>query len=357
MNSPLSYSPIAVGGIAKALAVLFESDSEDHVITRASATNVIVSGVTLEELASATLAVESIAPVHPARFFIPVMDPNAEEMRAEVAAACVKVSNGNDVCSEIVRLYFPDSARLAVPSVIRANMLPGLSSEVFAFGWDDSSQQLIKQSDLLFIDSHELPIEALLKLIEIVIQGRVPTVDFNWVRLGVWREEIKRVFDLPSAQRALNNLRKITIESAPYVDGEYEASAFTLAGWLCHRLGAEPLSLGHSGWECRRRTGGEFFISIKKVPQIGPAATIQRVILDGSAGGDGSSAIATLSRNAVLETQIHAEGGLVLQRAVEDDDGLAVIERFFLVGDSTVNYEPSLKIAVELSRLSCGFNG
>lgn len=355
MGSTLSYSAVEVSGISKALTSLFESDVEDQVITRASATNVIVSGVTLEGLAEATRVVESIAPVHPARFFIPVMEPGAVSMRAEVAAACVRVSSGNEVCSEIVRLYFPDSARLAVPSVVRANMLPGLSSEVFAFGWDDSSQQLIKQSDLLFIDSHELSRSALLKILDLVTSSRVQTVDFNWVRLGVWREEIKRVFDLSSTQRALANLKAITIESAEYNEGEYDASAFTLAGWLCHRLGAEPLSLGHSGWECRRRSGGDFFISFKRVAPIGPSATIQRVSLSG--GDTSDSPIATLSRREVLESQIDVEGGVVLQRAVENDDGLAVIERFFLVGDSTVNYEPSLKLGLEMSRLARGFAG
>jgi hypothetical protein len=62
-----------------------------------------------------------------------------------------------------------------------------------------------------------------------------------------------------------------------------------------------------------------------------------------------------LVKSDVLETRIEGEEGLVFKRAIEKDDLMEVIERFFLVGDSTVNYDPSLKLGLEMFRLTRGF--
>lgn len=366
MNSSLTYSPVDVGGISKSLAALFETESEDQVITRASATNVIVSGATLERLARVTELVELIAPVHPARFFIPVMDPVATRMRAEVAAACVRVSNGSDVCSEIVRIYFPANLRSAVPSVVRAHMLPGLSSEVFEFSWDESSQHLIKQCDQLYFDAQSLPPDDLLALLDGVAHLKVPMVDFNWVRLGIWREEIKRTFDLPITQQSLPHLVKVQIESERFSQGKYDASAYTLAGWIAHRLGCEPVAYSREGWECKRRSSGTGIL-IHITNPVGTSGGsnsdrcgITRVSLfasnvAGSGTEHSSKTVASLIKRDVLETHIEGEEGVVFKRALEKDDLMEVIERFFLVGDSTVNYDPALKLGLEMFHLTRGF--
>jgi glucose-6-phosphate dehydrogenase assembly protein OpcA len=365
MNSSLTYSPVEVGAISKSLAALFETETEDQVITRASATNVIVSGATLERLARVTELVELIAPVHPARFFIPVMDPAASTMRAEVAAACVRVSNGSDVCSEVVRIYFPASLRSAVPSVIRAHMLPGLSSEVFEFSWDESSQQLIKQCDQLYFDAQSLPPEDLLTLLDGVSHLKVPMVDFNWVRLGIWREEIKRTFDMPITQTSLPHLVRVRIESADFSPGKYDASAYTLAGWIAYRLGCELIAYSRDGWECKRRSGGSITFQITAPSGVDGVnnpdqSGVTRVSLDAMRSGsttpeNSSKTVAWLVKSDVLETHIEGEEGVVFKRALEKDDLMEVIERFFLVGDSTVNYDPALKLGLEMFRLTRGF--
>jgi glucose-6-phosphate dehydrogenase assembly protein OpcA len=363
MSSSLTYSPVEVGAISKSLAALFET--EGQVITRASATNVIVSGATLDKLTRVTELVELIAPVHPARFFIPVMDPVATAMRAEVAAACVRVSNGSDVCSEIVRIFFPANLRSAIPSVIRGHMLPGLSSEVFEFSWDESSQQLIKQCDQLYFDAQSFPPDHLLALLDGVAHLKVPMVDFNWVRLGIWREEIKRTFDLPITQNSLPYLSQVRIESAHFSPGKYDASSYTLAGWIAHRLGCEPVAYSREGWECKRRAGTDLTIQIVAPSEMHRKGNpdqcgVTRVSIDARTSNDDGSAhtsktVVLLVKSDVLETRIEGEEGLVFKRAIEKDDLMEVIERFFLVGDSTVNYDPSLKLGLEMFRLTRGF--
>jgi glucose-6-phosphate dehydrogenase assembly protein OpcA len=354
MASSLAFTPVNVPDIGKALAVLFESPEGQGSFTRASSTNVIVSGVPLPDVGHALEMVELLAPVHPARFFVPIVDASLSKVRAEIAAVCGRVSAGTAVCSEIVRLFVPEASRGSMPSIIRANMLPGLSSEVFVLGWEPSAELFIRQADQVFFDSQAFSSADLLQLLGVVISCRIASIDFNWVRLGMWREEIKRLFDGSSQAEALGELSRVVVHSSSYTNGLFDVTGLLLSGWIVGRLGLEPEAYGRSGWECiarNRRAVSVQLVSSNEAPLPGISA-VQFFFKD-SAGEE--RPLASIRRGEMLESQSEVGERSVLRRSIENEDIQSVVERFFLVGVSTFNYESSLKVGLEMYHLTRGF--
>ncbi len=354
MATSLPFTRVSIPDIGKALSVLFESPDGQGSFTRASSTNVIVSGVLPNELERALELVELLAPLHPARFFVPIVHSSVTEVRAEVAAVCVRVSGGTAVCSEIVLLFIPEHSRHSMPSIVRANMLPGLSSEVFVLGWEPSSELLIRQADQVFFDSQMFTSSDLLQLLGLVASCRIPSVDFNWVRLGVWREEIKRLFDATTTSEALTRLSRVEVQSSGYVSGHLDVTGFLLSGWIVGRLGLEPEAFGRSGWECigrNRRSVSVQLVSGADAPRPGISA-VQFFFKDASGN---ECPLASVRRGEALESHREVGERSVLRRPIEKDDLQSVLDRFFLVGVSTFNYESSLRVGLDMYHLTRGF--
>jgi len=62
--------------------------------------------------------------------------------------------------------------------------------------------------------------------------------DMNWFRLGPWREEIARFFDVPKHLENINNIKEVTIKLASDARNSHQALLFL--GWLAALL----------TWEC-----------------------------------------------------------------------------------------------------------
>jgi glucose-6-phosphate dehydrogenase assembly protein OpcA len=358
MAHTLGFTPVDVGQIGKALSGFFGTHDGKEAFTRAAASNVIVAGVTLASLDRALELVEMLSVAHPARFFVPVVDREIAKIQAAVSTACVRVSGQSSVCSEIVKLLVPETQHIAMPSIVRANSLPGLANEVIVIGWEPSTERLVRECDLAMFDSQELPESVLLELFGVLNRNHVPTLDFNWVRLGMWREEMKRIFDRPSFEGHAAQLSSIVIKSAPgSSDAAFDAGAYLLAGWFADRLRVEPVAIGRLGWECRGRYRSPISIRVERVKRDTAVGVVSAELWEAN-GASGERRIVSCERNGVLASTVEGVGSenVTMRRTVERDDLRSVIDRYFLVGESTFNYEAAQRLAWEMYRLTRGFD-
>jgi len=356
MAPRLAFLPVEVSGIGKALTGLLDGEDGRESVARASAANVVVAGTMKASLDQTTEMVEILAPVHPARFFIPVVHTDYGTLTASVAAVCVPVSGTTSVCSEIIKLLVPNNLSSSMPSVIRANMLTGFSTEVFVVGWDETTEHMVKNADLVLFDSLNLPVDVLLRLLGILGETHVPTVDFNWVRLGMWREEVKRLFDIPVVQSKIDRISRLVVASSGFSPRTFDVSAYTFAGWLIDRLGLEPVAYGHDGWECKAasRERSSVTLQLESRPDAQWNGLVKVEIW--TRGDDGvDRCLVSITQGEMLESRISENNEFVQRRAVERNDYRSVVERFFLVGDSTFNYEPAQTKALSMYDLTQGF--
>ena len=144
----------------------------------------------------------------------------------------------------------------------------------------------------------------------------VQLVDLQWVWLGNWRAQIKSIFEKLAPRNLLKTLKRI--ELVGFDDK-------LMAGWLVERLAVvgEKVELAYSQ--------GTRALSFK------------------FAGGESI----TLTENQhSLQATIEIGQAYRLVSALEPEDRLALIKRYFSVGESTVNYRAALGQALSLEKLA-----
>jgi glucose-6-phosphate dehydrogenase assembly protein OpcA len=117
-------------------------------------------------------------------------------------------------------------------------------------GHEDAVQALLHLTDVMLVDSDDLPepADSLGRAAELL--GSAYVVDLAWLRTTPWRERLAASFDPPHRRAALERIGAVTIRHKP----ASPASAALLAGWLSSRLDWQPERLESLNGRGRRGT-------------------------------------------------------------------------------------------------------
>lgn len=355
-----SYTKTTLSAVSTALTALFASlESEQQSFNRAANANVIIplSGVAKLEPLEADL--DTLSLVHPSRFFVIYVDNQLQSPEVYISARCHALSKSEHVCSEILRIAFPAAQFAAIPSLIRANTLTDMPTEVYLADADFPKEfltGLLENGNTLALDSAEF--EGRFDALE-QLEGMVDTVlDLQWVGLGLWRDEIKDLFSRPLVREYVRSIRSVEVAStAP--EGRDSAAALLVGAWIADRLGlARGLVYGHDGFECSDGSGRTIRLAFKKSAAAG-ASKLTEVLFRfdplqvGSASQD---QYIRLRRNGeALETMVDLNVSYRATRPFDDESRQSRVRRYFLIGESMTNYTAAARLALEFARMRRGY--
>lgn len=343
--------------IASELNEIFAAIDSSHPVRRAAGVNFLLLLSSAEEFEHAEQLLTSLAVVHPGRFFILCPDPHIEGVRVNVGARCHLISRTDQVCSDVIGLYASEEGLRSLPSVLRAHLLTGVPTELFVMP-PVAHRALVDAfatlSDLIILDSRSY--ERDLAEVEEIMSLSRALVDIEWIGLASWRDQIKLIFDRPTLAEELRALERVTIRaSTPHRD-VVPASAALLSGWIVDRLGVVARGYGRNGFECvtKRPAHGEpdaLLLSLE-VSQGSEESRVDEVEFR-----FGAEKRIVVRRGASLETIVEIGQGFKMSRPLDPDPIEARLERFFVIGESTINFKAALRAAIQLEDLRRAFVG
>ena len=337
INAPIAGIEAAIGSAFQAL----DQDKGDFL--RAANGNFII--LRAQNDSSAEDLIIKLAQVHPARFFIVTLDDSVAQLNAQVAAQCHLVAGGVSVCSEVVRIGLPRAALAALPSVIRANRLPGKTSELLVFGGN------IKQSEIAL----------LLPLVDDLIfdsaarsgvcdayalsQNLHSTIDVAWLQLAEWRDHVRALFDRAAAQALLGSLSKLLIECG-VIDKIPNPAALLMAGFLIDRLGLRLVRSNKSTVELATLDNATVELEFVET-KIKLACGVKALCFFGS----GKDRIECSRAEETFESQVSVGNEQLRTSNPATNEGVeAALFRYYGIGVSLGNYPAALARAVMLEK-------
>jgi glucose-6-phosphate dehydrogenase assembly protein OpcA len=174
-------------------------------------------------------------------------------------------------------------------------------------------------------------------------------VDLRWIALAPWREQVRAVFDKPPLLDRLDALEEIEIVATAPQD-EWPPSLFLLAGWILDRLQLDPVACTAGSIECRRPRGGDVRVVLRV--EAGQVARVTSIVMTGREG-----VVVRILRKEALETIVEGPYSYRWSQLLDEDSSHALLERYFLVGESTANYRGALQVAQQLVQLRRAYAG
>jgi hypothetical protein len=343
----ISTEPARIGAtLARMFADLQE---EGSTYNQSANSNLLVPVADASHLQELEPILDSLALVHPARVFILVLDQSKPKLEAQVSARCYGLSKDEHVCSEIIRVSGSTDALSAAPSVLRANLLTGTTTEMLVLGSQlqiGEISRFASLADSILIDSASL--SARFSDLSEISAYTKNIIDFTWVGLGIWRDELKSMIARSGALPVLSNLERVHI-LATGIDGRVSASALLFAGWIADRLHLN-LRCDESGMLRGRgpqHPSVEFVFEISKADQ---RDALDRVAI--SFRGLTGTIEAELCRGALLEARSNFKQAYKASRRFEDETLAGRMRRQFLIGESFANYPGALVEALKLFAIS-----
>ena len=254
--------------IADTLRVLFaEQTGSETPMVRVGSSNFFILnlstvGSNADRLALANSKEQLIAKlsrVHPCRFFLINLGAELTEIDVSVAARCHRGPNGQSLCSEVVTLEVPFKRLAALPSILLANLLTGMQTELFitssVFTADEEMagsvlDHLLPIVDLAIYDSAEGCLSS--NVFKQLINSKGVLVDLNWLRTSVWREQLREICNKPAVLSKLADLNEIEVV-LPEKDQQRPENDFInsgpyfIAAWMVRKLGLTPVARTESG--------------------------------------------------------------------------------------------------------------
>ena len=360
MGVYFQYSKVQPNEIARALSGAFgEIEQESQlVLARPVNSNMIILLSSGEPLKYLDGFIDAMAAVRPSRFFIMVMDQAEKETRAEIALRCQGISRTRHVCSEVIRLYSGGSTLEALLGLVRANLIPGMSTELFLFDGGSGFEVIEKMTvvaDALLFDSGMFDGrgDTLSRLAELPVE----LVDLQWLELGAWRTEIKTAFEKYPAEDLLAGLERIEIEAEvpeSIQRNQIQAACLLLiAGWFVERLNLEVVCCTTSGCECYSPYGKMVRIVLNSVSK-GERSRLARVRLIGR-GHTGESVSISFQRKGLLRVVVEGEG---TNFGVDERESTLEksVECYIKEGRPGLGYPAVLKNAVDIGMLAQTFD-
>lgn len=281
------------------------------------------------------------------------LNTSATEITADLKIAQHKISSEVSLWNEEILISSSKESWGRIPSVLRSFIIS--SAPLFAIlpGGQHLAifAKLGVKVDWAMLDSGKDPqlLRELQTLKPVVSKG---VIDLQWLALAQLRELIRREFDNQDLRQHLGLIRRVELDSATRIDS---SSPLLMAGWIAHCLGAEPVSLGPWGIECRR--GNEPTLNISFSPTIlGELQTINRYRVKEEF--ESAAAQSQRSVDSALDLRIRfedANGASIasFQHTIEQSSSSKadLVERYFVLGESVANYASSARRALEILRL------
>ncbi|MCO6429574.1 MAG: glucose-6-phosphate dehydrogenase assembly protein OpcA [Deltaproteobacteria bacterium] len=354
MNEVFAYTPIPVGAIAKALSdnMPVPEGDEQHYVRAANVNTLMVvdAGYDSDDLESYLL---TLSQVHPNRSFVIVIDQSRAEIGIEYSARCHAIGPKEHVCSEVIRLSAPSSSKEAVASIVRANLLTGMPSELCVYRPPKELSlvhQMAQLAEQVLFSSSDF--ENSLSALVPFLQENHLLVDLDWVKLGIWRDQIREVFDRPAWAARLADIERIEIRGESPHKGSIPIGALLLGGWLANQMDYKIVS-GKGSVFTLEATSGKRISLVLTGGDCGDSSKVKLVTLEFSAAHGAPAGVVNMRRcgngSGRLETAVNLGEEFRFSKLFDDEDRNDLIMRYFFIGESTLNYPKSLRIALAFS--------
>lgn len=350
MHDKYQYIETSVTKIGQVVGKLYDSlGKAESRRTRPAQSSFVMVAESRTDFDRVDGLIATFAKIHPSRFFVLYVDDALLDLKAEVSGTSHLTAGKEKVFSEVIRLGAPKSKLRALPNVVRANMHPGMTSELFVHSSAvdfDAIDLVAAFVDQVILDSSEF--ESSLDQLARFRSLCTNMLDLQWVNLGVWRDQLKGTFQRPAIRKLLPSVTEIAVEaSSPRRDCQ-AACALLISGWILHAMGLEPVAVGSQGYDCRGPDGASLRLSIA-MDHDSKESRLNRLVLSAPKGA------VTLRRGALLETEVSDGSNFKESRPFDDESLEGLIRRYYLIGESTYNYEPALEMAQEMEQLRRGF--
>lgn len=302
---------------------------------------------------------ETLARIQPTRLFHLACNKAAQDYSAQVRIM-PGPGGAAEGCSECIQLKIPATSLTSLPHLVRAHLVPGMITDFFLPDWDGYELEVLltlkEMADRIIFDSgilqHGLsPIGRTLGFSEKLI-------DLEWIRLGAWKDQVRSVFREKRFRDFILGLDTIVITTR--AGTLIPNGALLFGGWLLSRLGFEVRAYGNARYECRRSDGKiihlEYAVGQGSEPVQG--FTFRQAGLNGSSTEITATLVSREQFTAkIIKTGANFEPAFQSSIPLDELEVSALLNRFFLVGESIKNYSQSLKKALECETLRRGFSG
>jgi glucose-6-phosphate dehydrogenase assembly protein OpcA len=226
-------------------------------VVRACVLNLVVYVAGKEECPEVNDLLEDVVERHPCRAVLLVANRAASEGRLEafVSTRCqLSTPGAKRICGEQITIEadgpLVDTASTAVT--------PLLVPDVPVFLWwkdiphyeDKLFDRLAEMADRVVIDSasFDRPHKDMLRLAEILKEGKLRVSDLNWGRLTSWRSLVASFWDVADYRQSLSRIERVSIEYDPPDSSHDEIApkALLALGWIASCLGWEVTGRGSS---------------------------------------------------------------------------------------------------------------
>lgn len=304
--------------------------------------------------------IQKLAIIHPSRFFVLVTNSDAETPRAEVCAQChlIPGAAGNKpehLCSEVIRVHFKKEDLRKIPAILRANFVTGAPVEFFfpdAKISPEAATSFLTLADQIYFNSANF--EAAPDLLSKIVEAGIPVVDTQWLGTAAWRDQVRSVFEAAALPALARGISKVEISYIPVEKNQKPFLPFLFAGWFVDRLGLEVLGRSGESYDCEAPHGGRVRLSIstqeleEELPaSSGRSAVLSAISIAGIVRG-GKEVQIRIERKIgsdgfpQLDTAVRTEKPFRLSRALDEELESELLGRFFMIGESIINYRAAL---------------
>lgn len=209
---------------------------------------------------------------HASRTVLCAVEPGRTELDAVATIGHDEPRHGLAVVRETVEIDLGSEHLLALRTIVDPVLVSELPTVCWSpHGHPDVLQTLLPLTDVILLDSDDLPDAREAFDRAEAVRRAAYVVDLAWLRTTPWRERLASCFDLPLRRRALLTALALDIR---FREGS-TASALLLAGWLASRLGwaRAPLHAFGDGIDLEgalRRSAGEVAVRVLRSAQQAP---------------------------------------------------------------------------------------
>ncbi len=349
-----AYTSVAIGDISSALAAAFTKikDSGTVELRRSASTNLILPLSEQADLAQIDQLAYEISAMHPARVFVLHRVRGLSQITAEISTHCHMLSSSEGVCSEIIRLSAGFDLFDALPAIVRAHLLTGMSCDAYLPDPKvdpDLLGVLTSLFDTVMFDSSLF--SGRLEVVTELMRLGVPLVDLQWVGMSPWRDQMKNLFDQPALRELLPTLRKIDIVSSSRSPETGLFCSALFSGWLLDRLGLR-VGVVPKGriLEVSNDRGMRFSLAQEVLSDESVLGQLREVVLLFAPQKGLSPSVKLLrdQNSATLETLVDVGQVYRRSRPLDADTTGSRLRRHFLVGESFANYSAALQNALRI---------
>lgn len=355
--SEFSANIASIEKISSALNQLFDKmKAGADELLRTSSKNAVIYLADSAQRQVADDILGTLTEVSPARIFIVSEENTADEPTATVSALCHGLSKKEHICSEVVNLKVGKSNAHKIPFIIRAHSLSGVPTELYVVGAisgrENQVRSLIHIADSIYFDSQIYFDQFAFMLHEVGNDKRL--VDLAWLRLSMWRDEVKNLFETTQVDSLLEALTAVHISAVAQKGSNSSSAAYILAGWILSKLGFEVSALSSHSFECQRKGGKVLDLSVL-LDGAGQEGSLSEVVFRFEPVANRIPIELKITRAAELVTRATGEPAPRSVRALEEESLHQTLSRFFLVGDPIRSYSRAAAIALELQELKRGY--